>query len=100
MNSPNESHELAHLVQGCQGESTSGTPLKYSEESPQSGEIPYIAIDPRSGLPDRRDDRPTRWFLGDANKEFSGDQGEYDAVMSWENPIAYELGELPRFIHG
>lgn len=25
------------------------------------------------------------------------DWGEYDAVVVWENPIALELGELPRF---
>ncbi|MEZ5994045.1 MAG: hypothetical protein R3E76_17055 [Planctomycetota bacterium] len=28
-----------------------------------------------------------------------GDLGEYDAIMDWENDIAKELRELPRFSH-
>jgi hypothetical protein len=69
-------HELAHLIQGCDGESTVGKKF----------------YDKRTGKLDGLD-----WTADPY--EFQNDEGEYDATIKWENPIAIELGELPRFNH-
>ncbi|MBK8207211.1 MAG: hypothetical protein IPK87_10570 [Planctomycetes bacterium] len=71
-------HELAHLVQGCAGSSTIGLPI--ADDVPLTGEI-----------------GGRRWTA--TKEDFSGDKGEYDAIIGWENQIAIELGELPRFKH-
>lgn len=82
-------HELAHLIQGCDGESTILTPVTNDP-------------DLLAGYLNDSDGVRRRWYAwgwSATGGPFSGDQGEYDAIINWENPIAIELGEHPRFSH-
>ena len=108
-------HELAHLAAGCSGTYLGGI------------RIPYQYLDLILGYPGDPDNDPAKkravaewrnqllsrekeWENGSASGEWLGrewkntwkafgDLGEYDAVINWENPIAAELGENPRFSH-
>jgi len=75
------------LAQGCSAQSTVGKPI----------DPLLITGNVITGLlrDENKDER--RWVVG---KESLDDQGEYDAIIDWEDHIAIELRELPRFTHG
>jgi len=90
-------HELGHAFRGCAGTHLTGTPANEVWEGTESEMLEYDGM-PIEGyrkngeLKDAKAIRTQHDFIY-TNRE------EFETMRDWENPIAKELGERPRFGH-
>lgn len=86
-------HELAHALRGCDGSFKIGKPELLGDWNGTEGFTSYdgATIDGYQNLNAQE--------IKNKHKFMYGDREEYDTITQWENPIAAELGEQPRFAH-